>query len=476
MRLIRLRARARDDRGAVAVIVALLLVVLGGSAAVTFDLARLRHERHLVQAAVDLGSLAGAAFLPVSNPAGAAAAEGAARDIAIKNAPQLESGGLSLRFACVIYDPEGDGPGTSSVDYGFACGPNGGTGTWSNWVSRGGRAYHVCNPYAGDLCNTITVAATSGVDYFFAPLIGFDSGTTGAVSASACKGYCGQSSSPLDVVFVIDRTNSMSDADIANLKRAIVNTSPAEDSVLEFYDPSDVYIGLVALPYQDAANPCGVAQRQDYPKPVPPTANQAYWQVHGFSNDYRLDRDSPINPGSSLVQRIQCLQRAASTVQSYVSGASPTGRHTNHGDPLMAAQALLNQGRPDAPDVIIFFADGQANQPDPTAPPCLYAYNAAQNAKAAGTAVFALGYGVDTTTCNRDTTGMFRNVRATTFLAAVSGAPGEPPSTDDVPGGCGVNENKDGDYYFCESRGDDLRDVFKRIAIQSIQRSRLLNF
>jgi hypothetical protein len=49
-------------------------------------------------------------------------------------------------------------------------------------------------------------------------------------------------------------------------------------------------------------------------------------------------------------------------------------------------------------------------------------------------------------------------------------------STDDVPGGCGINENLDGDYYFCESRGEDLEDVFRQIAVQSLRRSRLLNF
>ncbi|MGZ8626664.1 MAG: hypothetical protein ACXWXK_08345 [Actinomycetota bacterium] len=471
----RLRARFDDERGAVAVIVALLLVVLGGSAAMTFDLARLRHERHMIQAAVDLGSLAGAALLPVATPAAAAVASNTSREVAVQNAPELATSGLTIDFACVVSDPEGDG-GSNSFDLTFACGPNGGSGTWTNWTSRGGKAIHSCNPNAGDLCNTIRLTASSTVDYYFAPLLGFDSGNTGAVRAAACKGFCGQASSPLDVVFVIDRTNSMSTTDITNLKRAIVNTTAAEDSVLEFYDPADVSIGVVALPYQSATNPCAVSLRQDYPKPVPPTANQYLWQVHGFSNDYRIDKDSPINPGSSLVQLIQCLQRAPANALSYPpSGGS--ARHTNHGDSLMAAQALLDQGREDAPDVIIFFADGQANQPDPFAEPCQYAYDKASAAKVAGTSIFALGYGVDGTTCAQDGgASSFRFRPSTTFLAAVSGSTGEPASTDDAPNGCGINENRDGDFYFCESRGEDLRDVFKRIAIQSIQRSRLLNF
>ena len=242
MNLRRARSRLDDERGIVAVIVAVMMVVLMGSAAMTFDLARLRHERHLVQAAVDLGSLAGAGYLPVSDVPGATAAEAAARAVAVENAPELASSGLTITFACVV-----SAPVSADFSLGFACGPA--TGTWTGgWTTRAGKAIHDCNPYAGDLCNTIRVSASSTVDYYFAPFLGFDQGNTGAVRAAACRGFCGQASSPLDVVLVIDRTGSMSTADIANLKDAIVDTSAAEDSMLEFYDPDDVRIGLVALP------------------------------------------------------------------------------------------------------------------------------------------------------------------------------------------------------------------------------------
>jgi hypothetical protein len=273
---------------------------------------------------------------------------------------------------------------------------------------------------------------------------------------------------------VIDRTASMSSADVANVKDAIVDTSAAEDSVLEFYDPAAVHIGLVALPYQASGNPCGVATRQDYPKPVPPAANQAYWQLAGLSSDYRTGAGA-INPSSTLVSTLQCMQHATSAVRSYPpSGGS--GNHTNHGDPLMAAQALLETGRADAPNIIIFFADGQANQPDPATEPCQYADAAADAAKSRGTTVFALGYGVDTTRCAQDGSGQFRGRYATYFLSQVASRVNGVDSTDDVPGGCGINENLDGDYYFCESRGEDLEDVFRQIAVQSLRRSRLLNF
>jgi hypothetical protein len=474
----RTRARFDDERGVVAVMVALLMVVMVGSAAFVFDLSRLRHERHLIQAAVDLGSLAGAAYLPVSDPPGAAQAEATARGVAEKNAGALVGSGLAIDFACVVSDPEGNG-GQDSGDLAFACGPAAGAGTWTGgWTSRGGKALHICNPYAGDLCNTIKLTASSIVEYWFAPIMGINEGNTGAVAAAACKGFCGQSSSPLDVVFVIDRTGSMSNADIANVKDAIVDTSAAEDSVLEFYDPDDVYIGLVALPYKSATDPCAVDKRQNYPAPVPP--NQALWQLNGFSNDYRTAAGN-INPLSTLVQRIQCMQHADGTVLSYVPGGprGGSGLHTNHAEAIQAAQALLSQGRPEAPDVIIFFADGQANQPTPAMQPCQYADASSTVAKTSGTTVFALGYGVDTTRCAQDTSASspFRGRYGTYFLSQVASPyPSGLDSDDNAPGGCAIEENTDGDFYFCESRGEDLDTVFRQIAVQSIQRSRLLNF
>ena len=461
----RLRELHVDQRGAVAVTVALLMVVLIGSAATVLDLARLRHERHMIQAAVDLGSLAGASFLPVNSPSTASAAESMARSIAVKNHPALGSGGLVIEFGCVV---------TTTVIAGtnVGCGPA--TGTWAGgWIERGDKAFHLCNPYGGDFCNSIQLSAAGTVQYWFAPIMGFNQGSTGALRATACRGNCGQISSPLDVVFVLDRTGSMSDADVRNVKDAIVDTSVAEDSVLEFYDPAAVWIGLVALPYQSPTNPCAVDLRQDYPAPVP--ANQSKWQIAGLSNDYRLSNGT-INTSSTLVQRLQCMQRAPSNALSYPP-ANGAGQHTNHGDPIAAAQYLLStEGRADADNVIVFFADGQANQPTSTGHPCQYANDAATSAKLADTAIFSLGYGVDDTRCVNDSSGPFVNRQGTYFLASTSGVAPDQGATDSLPGGCAATENTDLDYYFCESRGEDLDAVFRQIASQVAQRSRLLNF
>lgn len=476
-----LRVVPDEERGAVAVIVALMLVVMLGSAAMAFDLARLRHERHLIQAAVDLGSLAGAGYLPVFDVASANVSEDAARGVAEANAPQLAGTGLSVGFGCVVSDPQGNG-GDDSGDLEFACGPAPGV-TWSGgWQSKGGRALHACNPDGGDLCNTIILTASSTIDYYFAPILGNNQGNTGAVRAAACKGYCGQGSSPLDVVFVIDRSRSMSDADVANVKDALADASAAEDSVLEFYNPVDVHIGLVALPYKNTSNcPVGAAN-QVYPKPTPPVANAFLWQVVGLSDDYRNGAGN-LNAGSTLVSRVQCLQRAGSITVQPQAGRG----HTNYGNPIDAAQYILQndpKARADAPNIIVFLGDGEANQPEP-GNPCQLAVSEAAGAKGAGTTIFSLAYGAgepsgggtgEDPRCTSDNSGSYVNQFATVMFADVASDPANGQTIDNAPGDCAADENTDGDMYFCESRGEDLEDVFRQIAIATLERTRLLNF
>ena len=82
----------------------------------------------------------------------------------------------------------------------------------SGWMPKGAtRLVHDCNPFAGDKCNTIRLSTSSTIPYYFAPVIGINTGSTGAVNAASCKGACGAASSPLDVVIVLDRTGSMTD-------------------------------------------------------------------------------------------------------------------------------------------------------------------------------------------------------------------------------------------------------------------------
>ena len=56
----------------------------------------------------------------------------------------------------------------------------------------GNTAYSTCDPDQGHVCNTLVVSSPATVDYNFAPVLGVFEGSTGARTAAACKGPCGE--------------------------------------------------------------------------------------------------------------------------------------------------------------------------------------------------------------------------------------------------------------------------------------------
>ena len=449
--------RFHEERGAVAVLAALTIVILFAAVAFVIDISRLYHERQVLQNAVDFGALAGAQDLPVQGSAQATVASQIARNVAIANAPQVATAGLTITYQCIVGDRNGDGQ-PDPEDIPFVCGPT--SGTWTTgWTTANGKSKHLCDPFAGDKCNTIRLTTSNSIPYYFAPVIGIQNGSTGAVNAASCKGACGAASSPLDIVMVLDRTGSMTQADVDNMKNAAL-------SILGFYDSSQQWVGLVALPYGQTLNKCNVNNPQTYP-------NSTYtnWQVVPLSSDYTR-ADGTLNTSSAIVTSINCLVRAGSPTVT-VNGTNQTGAgHTNLGDPLDAARAMLAaQGRSTVPDVIIFETDGQANQPN-TMNPCNYLNTKANAAKAAGQTIFTIAYGLDSppVRCTFDTSGPFANAYATLNLASAATS-----SSDDLPGGCGLNENKDGDHYFCTPGTTDLEPVFRQVAAAAIETAHLVD-
>ena len=465
-------SRFKDEHGAIAVLAALTIVILFAAVAFVIDISRLYHERQVLQNAVDFGSLAGAQDLPVQGAPAAAIANADAIKVATANAPQVTAANLTITYQCIVGDQDGDGvPDVGAVP--FVCGP---TGTWSSgWVKKGAtRLVHDCNPFAGDKCNTIKLQTSSTIPYYFAPVIGINNGSTGAVNAASCKGSCGAAAAPIDVVMVLDRTGSMSDADVANVRNAAL-------SVLDFYDASDQWIGMVSLPYGKGSpgslGSTGKCQAYGDRRTSPPTyqvyptvtGSNLWWATNGLSQDYK-NAAGVINPASNLVQEINCLVRAPDWVYATSQGGSPSGNHTNLGDSLDAARAMLAAtGRPTVDDVIIFMTDGQANQPSSMLP-CKYFNDKATIAKAANQEIFTIGYGIDTTKCS-DSSGFFVNKTGTTNLAMAA----SPTTDDDFPGGCGLNENKDGDHYFCAPATADLEPVFRLVAEAAIGGAHLVD-
>lgn len=474
-----MRGRLKEERGAIAVLAALTIVILLAAVAFVIDISRLYHERQVLQNAVDFGSLAGAQDLPVQGTIAANKANADALKVATANAPQVTAGNLTITYQCIVGDQDGDGqPDLGAVP--FICGP---TGTWSSgWTKKGAtRVVHDCNPFAGDKCNTIKLATSNTIPYYFAPVIGINNGSTGTVNAASCKGSCGAAAKPLDVVMVLDRTGSMDVADVANVKNAAL-------SVLGYYDPSQQWIGVVSLPYGKGApgslgstGKCeayGDSRTAAQGNPSPPPTYQVYptatgsnlwWATNGLSQDYK-NAAGVINPVSNLVQEINCLTRAPNTVEATSQGGAPSGNHTNLGDSLDAARAMLAaSGRSTVPDVIFFMTDGQANQPSSMSP-CTYFNTKATIAKAAGQEIFTIGYGIDNTKCS-DSSGTFWNKTGTTNLALAA----TQPSDDNLPGGCGATENKDGDHYYCAPAAGDLAPIFIQVADAAVGGAHLVD-
>jgi hypothetical protein len=293
------------------------------------------------------------------------------------------------------------------------------------------------------------------MNFFFAPAMGIGQGSTGVVQAASCKGACGAAAAPLDVMMVLDRSRSMTDLDLANAKTAML-------AVLDFYDPDVQMVGFSALPYYRTSDPtkCTVNPSQNYPR-----RGRDVWNIVPLSSDWKTPTGA-LDPTSSLVSSINCAQRTPAGVTVTPSGAG----HTDLGDPMEAAVLELQQAsRPEVPDTIIFFSDGEANQPRFNQP-CSYANNWATNGKSNGIDIFTIAYGVAGARCNYDSVAPFANQFASRLFAAMA-----TDSIDNLPGACAVTENTDNDHYFCETAASQLETVFRQVAVASVSRTRLID-
>ncbi len=406
--------------GMVGLIALLALVVDGGM---------FMHERQSVQNAVDSAALAGAQELP-DDTAGASAS---ALAYAASNDSDLVGAQAQVTFRCVVGDRNGNGA-PDPEDIPAACDPGGGAA----WVCSNGICSAVCVPAQGDSCNTIVVEGNKDVVFSFSPVLEvIDAETcftsqcnTGQLRAAACRGSCGSEPSvPVDVIIVIDRSGSMSTADLNNAKNAA-------RSVMELYNPELQHIGLAVLGPSRLTNLC-----------QSPSSGGTWLPVQ-LSSNYK-NADGTLNASSSLVSVTNCLT------------TSSVG--TNLTNPTQAAVAELTgpRARPGVAKGIIFMTDGEANVPGSN--PCLSAANAATAAKAAGIEIFTVGFGIAGARCSSDSTSSpWRNDPATQLLAAMATS-----SVDESGCTSAANtavENADGDHFLCEARTGDLEPIFRQAA------------
>ena len=215
------RRRRRDERGAVAIIVAVLAMGLLMLAALGVDIGLQINNKHQLYSTLDSAAQSGASKLP----GWSAAAKTMALDYAKTHDPTetapwrrtSTSGAWSPRSGAVrptsSTPPRSPRPATRAPR----------RTRWALYKSTNRKvscSAALCaipcvepSPNTGTpkfACNTIRVFQGKVVDFNFAPAGGIEQGYTGDLVSVACKGSCGTvAPNPLDVAIIADRTKSM---------------------------------------------------------------------------------------------------------------------------------------------------------------------------------------------------------------------------------------------------------------------------
>ncbi len=397
----------RGERGAVAVVVAISMIVLMASAAIGVDVARLVYERQQLQNSLDAAAAAGVMKLP-DDPTNAIKE---AQKFASANMVNANLGAIVPQIAlrCVTsYNTT-----TNSPD-------------WATVLAVCGISSHTfnpldCNESAGicsvtctttNKCNTIVVKYNKTVDFSFGPAIGIPTGQTGAIVSAACRGYCGTvSPNPMDVVVMADRTPSMKDGDpyntgwntptgsFANMKTGISDMLGSMNQ-----DQQYVAFGTIAISWPSTSNKvappssgnaftdatyvtCTGSGNNKKCTPTWSASNKKYhfsgsWVPIGFTNKYtKTDANgvTSLDTSTTLGKSVGQLDYSDDAV-NYPSTTDGTSKSDNEGTHLAsalkgAARYMLNTdpvkdaGLPKRPDeygtpqkVIIFETDGSPSE------------------------------------------------------------------------------------------------------------------
>jgi len=437
-------ARVRSgQQGQALVLFAIFFTVLLGISALVLDQGLLRKANMDLANALDAGALAGVALLKND----AASAEKLAREYVQRNYPGgLPDSNINIGFRCLI----GAESGAARVtDVPAACDP----GSNATWTVDGDRAYATCNPAAGHVCNTLVISGPAEVDYNFAPVLGILTGSTGARSAAACKGLCGEPPEvPLDLVMIVDRTGSMNGVDTDNARNAA-------DSVRDILRPDIQWLGLSML----GPSRIGASCRTQPDKKIgsATVSDLRRWVPIGLTGKGASAGSDYTSGSSDMARAIDCFKNSST--------------RTDIADPVrMATYELETYGRKEATKAILLLSDGQPNRSTTeTRNYCLEAYDAANAAKAKGIEMFTIGFGLDGKNdidCI-DKSGPWVGQTATDLLVTMA--------TDSDKSGCPGTENDDDDHYFClpktSGASTDLSEVFKKAVTSLTSHSRLVD-
>ncbi len=501
------RKLRRTERGASAVLLAITMLMIMGAAALGFDIAKLAYERQALRAAVDAAAQAGAYALP-----DATLAVADAKKFLVESAPDLELNASSLvvKLYCAVAVKSG----TSSPDESQVPGIcNPGTG-WTKGTAAAGCNTAMCLlPCSGSgaACNTIKVSYDKTVYFSFAPAIGINTGSTGAISSASCKGMCGAlAPNPLDIVVMADRTPSMKDVSGAftNMKQSLKDmllTMNRDQQLVAFGTIAKSVPGTCLSAEPNGGNAFAESPAFTTSKTQAAQTDKLWtfngnWVPVGYSSNYTTGSAAAgtfaVNTSSNIYKAIDCLDYSDSTVD-YPAPTTGLKVSTNEGTHLAAAlkgaaRYLLNT--PDSggtlPDrsaygtpkkVIVFETDGAPSEVFNSSSSAVSLGNSydigytggsdvgnglsqscdnlkaiANLVKAKDIKIIVIGVGaVNTANCG---SGEVRDVLANVASPRSNGAASD--AVDCTISGNTAKENSDGDNYFCAATAADLSSVF----------------
>jgi Flp pilus assembly protein TadG len=468
----------RDERGAIAVLTALMMVVFLAVAALGVDITTQVNQRQKLHDTIDAAAHDGAYRLPTGAQARSDALASAAT-----NYPGAPVPAVAL-FCVVASKLVGGIWVVDTTQIPATCNPvsAGGSYTGIPCNFKPGPLPGICAipcDGASDVCNTIRVTGQKPVPFSFAPVFGVTQGGTGAVTSVACKGSCGTiPPNPMDVAVVADRTSSMNvsghDYD-ADLRDGILG-------MLSVMTPSQQYvalgtIGRSATTTHSTAS-CDSSNRGlSYPSGSDTTGA---WIPVNFSNNY-LNADKTVKVTDPLVKGINCLTTHSSTGTHLASPMKAAARYllgpSSPYDSTTSYPAGASARTGTIQKAIIFETDGAPNESnfggstalnDPAdigstdgATACTNLTTVATNAKNNNILVVTVAFNIQTT----DLCGGRGSARLDqTLAAAASPAPSGAASAANFD--CGTpagrtSENSDGDYFFCAGTGTDMAPIFK---------------
>jgi len=481
------------ERGAIAVMTALLMVVFLAVAALGVDITTQVNQRQKLHDTLDAAAHAGAYRLPNPGPT----AESDARANALKNDPTLSLPTTpvnAVTFFCVVAASSWNATTKTGVvdsaQIPGVCNPASAGSAYTGFKCSSNMICSIpCKPSSGDTCNTVRVTGEKPVPFSFAPAIGINQGGTGAVTSVACKGSCGTiPPNPMDVAVVADRTSSMLDADVIKMRDGI-------SGMFQKMTPSQQYVslGTIGRSKLGAAPTClSLPWDDSYP------AQKGPWMPVPFSNDYLLPGTTTLNPSSTLVQGVNCLTNKSST-GTYLASPMKSAARYLLGAPTYDANnlGLLPARTGTIRKAIIFETDGVPNESTVAgstalnisgdigssagATACSNFAEVATNAKNATPPIMVVTVAYNIKTTDLCGGGGTPRLDRTLAAAASEKSPGvaseaniDCSGTTQAAKDRRAAENADGDYFFCAASGTDMTAIFKTALGQLAKGIRLI--